>query len=1038
MPFVNAHGHSGLLENYQNKHTSIIARRSIGMKPKTLLAALMFFCVGATVAWGATTGAISGVVTDAQTGEPVVGVTVMVVGTNLGASTDVEGRYNIINVPVGTYTVQFSSVGYGTVEVSNISVSVDLTTYQSQTLSSEATDIGQTIQVIAERKLVIEDKTTSVNIVTRDELLAMPTRGFEQVVGIQNSVVRMNSNLDNRQRGSRPALATSPEINLRGGRPSEVAYYVDGFSQQDPLTGLSTANINNNAIKEVSVTSGTFSAEYGHVASGIVNVTTNSGSEDYHGNLELVSDNVAGELGYDAFDQNWYSADVSGPIPGLDNAYFFFSGERRYLGDRQPSSKTKEIYTNFGLDEYFDEPWQKPANSLKGWSYQGKLDFDITPTFKLALSGNGSIDIWQRYIHNYMNPSFPEQVKHSPWYDDRNLGLNAKITHTLSAKTFYNLSVSYFKVTRLYGDGVLQDDFYYKTRYESQYDTTIDTMVVPWDTTIVTTVDTLYAYRRPYANPEQDQFQLFQEGNITWSSELYPDSITVGDTNDVIVRYDPSYFDQFEDRRSSYIGAKGMMTHQLSAGNTVTGGFDFQYHTLRFFQDLVPTNQAGFADRNVNYFGFDSLGNVADPDSYVNSTKHPINLGVFLQDRLEYRGLIVQAGLRFDFFDYKGKRFRDTRRPFDPDFTGLNELDESDFEDSKKFTRLSPRLGISFPISDRTQMHINYGIFYQRPDLNNLYSGFNFTHARIGAGSYYPHPSPNLEPETVTQYEVGMTHQLGDYTAFDLTAYYKDVKDLTQIFHVTPAIPYVYDVYANVDYGTIKGVDLSLTMRRTHNISMGLKYSLSYATGTGSYAGSTYNIAWKEPLGIPKRTNPLDYDQRHSLIGLFDIRSGAGEGPKMGDVYVLENTGLNIIAQAGSGLPYTPMQPYDAVAVKSVQQTPTGPINSAHMPWTFSIDLKLERTFNIGSYQLVPYLWVKNLLDYENVLTVYEGTGSAYSTGYLETAEGIGRSTSTVEADLHTGELSGEKFLYRYDLLQNTPTNYMNPRMIIFGLRMSF
>jgi outer membrane receptor protein involved in Fe transport len=978
------------------------------MMPKALLAAMVILCVGAVSVWGATTGAISGLITDAQTGEPVVGVTVMVVGTSLGASTDTDGRYQIINVPVGTYTLQISSVGYGTVEVSNVSVSVDLTTYQSQALSSQATDIGKTIQVVAERKLVIEDKTTSVNIVTRDELLAMPTRGFEQVVGIQNSVVRMNSNNDTRQRGFRPAVGNAPEINMRGGRPSEVAYYVDGFSQQDPLTGLSTANINNNAIKEVSVTSGAFSAEYGHVASGIVNVTTNSGSDEYHGNVELVTDNVAGELGYDAFDQNWYSADLSGPVPGVNNSFFFFSGERRYLGDRMPSAKTYDIFAKFGLADEFSKPWQKPSNSLKGWSYQGKLDFNLTPTMKLGLSGNGSIDQWQRYIHNYMNPDFIEQVKHSPFYDDRNLGLNAKLTHTLSSRTFYNVSASYFQVKRLYGDGVLRGDY--------------------------------AAYRRSFANPEQDQFQLFQEGDVTYASQV-DSTIAVGSPEDVVVRYDPSYFARYEDRRSSYLGTKGVITHQFSSSNTLTSGFDFQYHTLRFFQNLQPTDVAGFKDNNVNYYGFDSLGQVADPAGYANSTKHPLNLGLFVQDRLEHRGLIVQAGLRFDFFDYRAKRFKEIHNPFNP--AGSNPalsgvLDESDLEPSKKFTRLSPRLGVSFPVSDKTQMHVNYGIFYQRPDLNNLYSGLNFTGARIGAGSYYPHPSPNLEPETITQYEVGIAHQLGDNTAVDITAYYKDVKDLTQIFHVTPAVPFVYDVYSNVDYGTIKGVDFSLNMRRTRNISLSLKYSLSYATGTGSYAQSTYNIAWKNPTGVPKRTNPLDYDQRHSLIGMFDIRTVAKQGPKVGDYYLFENTGLNVIAQAASGTPYTPMQPYDAVSVKSVQQTPTGQINSAHLPWTFTIDMKLERNFKIGQYQLVPYLWVKNLLNYENVIAVYEGTGEAYATGYLETEEGMSRSSSTVVANAHTGALSGESFNYRYDLLQNNPTNYNAPRMIMVGLRMAF
>ena len=376
------------------------------MKLRIPLMALVLLCVGASLGWGATTGKITGVVTDAATGEPVVGVTVLVVGTNLGAQTDPDGRYTIINVPVGTYTLRMSSVGYSTLEVSNVSVSVDLTTYQSHALTEQATDIGETIRVTAERKLVIEDKTTSVNIVSRDELLAMPTRGYEEVVGLQNSVVRAKSNIDVRQRGFRAATATNSEINLRGGRPSEVAYYVDGFSQQDPLTGVSTTSINNNAIKEVSVTSGAFSAEYGHVASGIVNVTTNSGSQDYHGNLELVTDQVAGEFGYDDFDQNWYSADFGGPIPGLDDGYFFVSGERRYLGDRDPSWKTYDVMADFDLADDFDQPWQKPANELGGWSYQGKLDYNFTPNIKLQLSGNGSIDKWQRYQHNYLNPDW--------------------------------------------------------------------------------------------------------------------------------------------------------------------------------------------------------------------------------------------------------------------------------------------------------------------------------------------------------------------------------------------------------------------------------------------------------------------------------------------------------------------------------------------------------------------------------------------------------------------------------------------------------
>ncbi len=976
------------------------------MKPKVLLATLVFLCVGATLSWGATTGGISGVITDAQSGEPVVGATVMVMGTSLGASTDVDGRYMIINVPVDTYTLQLSSVGYATVEISNVSVSLDLTTYQSQTMSSEATDIGTTIRVVAERKLIIEDKTTSVNIVTRDELLAMPTRGFEQVVGIQNSVVRMNSNAGVRQRGFRAGTATGSEINMRGGRPSEVAYYVDGFSQQDPLTGISTANINNNAIKEVQVTSGAFSAEYGHVASGIVNVTTNSGGDEYHGNVEVLTDNLAGEFGYDSFDHNYYSGDFSGPIPGLTDGFFFFSGERRYLGDREPSSKMYDITAEFGLADDLANPWRKPANSLAGWSYQGKIDYNFSPNLKLGLSGNGSIDKWQRYTHNYLNPDYLEQIRYSRLYEDKNLGLNAKITHTLNAETFYNFSASWFQTTRFLGDGVIWDD------YDS--------------------------YERAFANPEQDAYQLFQEGTTHWLSDDTSLHITPGSDEDSLLGYDPHYYNNFLDRRSAYLGLKGRITSQVNSSNTVTAGFDFQRHTLRRYRDLNPTTTGGYSARNINNYGFDTLGNVVDSDNYEASTKHPMNLGVFVQDRLEYRGLIVQVGLRFDYFDYKALGLIDPELPFDPGGNGMADvfIDEGDLEATEKFTRISPRLGISFPISDKTQMHINYGIFYQRPDLTNLYTNYNFMSARLGAGSYFPFPSPKLEPETVTQYEVGMDHQLGENVAFNLTAYYKDVKELTQIFHQA-AIPTAYDYYSNEDFGTIKGVDFSLNMRRTRGISASLRYSLSYASGTGSFSQSTYNIAWKNPGATPKVTNPLDYDQRHSIIGMMDFRTGDGEGPRIGEYYPLENLGFNVLFQMASGLPYTPSLVYDAVASKSVAQNPTGPINSAHMPWTMSLDIKVERKFTVAGYEVIPYLVVKNLLNHENITTVYEGTGKPYSTGYLESAEGQVRADDTFELD-HFEDTRGEQFAYRYDLLQNDPTNWGAPRMILVGLRMSF
>ncbi len=109
-----------------------------------------------------TTGRLTGKVVNEETGEPIPGVAVSVVGTKMGALTNEDGEYTIINVPVGTYTLRASIIGFAPVEVTNAMVSVDLATYIDFTLSRKALELGKTIVVRAERPLILKDKTTSV------------------------------------------------------------------------------------------------------------------------------------------------------------------------------------------------------------------------------------------------------------------------------------------------------------------------------------------------------------------------------------------------------------------------------------------------------------------------------------------------------------------------------------------------------------------------------------------------------------------------------------------------------------------------------------------------------------------------------------------------------------------------------------------------------------------------------------------------------------------------------------------------------------
>ncbi len=942
------------------------------MIPKTNL--ILLVLIGAAIllmpmsTLAGTSGKLSGKIVDEETGDPLPGVAVSVVGTVMGALTDDNGEYFILNVPVGTYSVKASLIGFAPVEISNVKVSVDLTAYTNFTLSKKALELGKTISVTAKRPLIIRDKTATIKVVETEEIQNMPTRGYQNIVGYQAGVVAFRDNPGIRQRAGnteRP-ISNAPEINIRGGRPSEVAYFVDGFSQQDPLSGLATTVISNNALDEIEITTGGFNAEYGWVASGVVNTTIREGTEKYTGGVETITDNIG-----DQYDYNIYDANMGGPIPGLEGSTFFFSGERRWQGDRQPSAGADSIL---------------PHNWLGGWSGQGKLSIKINDNMNLKVGGLYSKDNWSQYLHTYYF-----DIEHTPHYLDDNKSGYVRLTHTLSPSTFYTLAGSYFQTSRIRGDGV-------------------------W-------FDNVDAYARPDwsgGNPAQDVTGLF------WS---WDDINGVTDTID-----EAHVWDDLLKTKTSYIGIDGDITSQVTPRHLLKAGFNFQRHTLRYFRSLFPAN----ADTlNVDNYGYDLHGNEVDPtgsDAWKSEAKHPVTWALYLQDKFEWNDLIINAGLRYDYFNTNTKWVKDIQNPFaqgDP-----SQLELVDLEDSKAETRLSPRIGVGFPVSDRTVVHLSYGKFFQRPDLERLYVNYRYYEYKVKSGGYYyTFGNPNLKPEETTAYEFGLSHQLNDNTAFNITAFYKDVSGLAEATTINNVNPKSYSIFLNEDFGTIKGLDFTLKMRRTHYITLNLNYSLSWATGTGSYATTQRNVSWTLSE-VPRYANPLTYDQRHKFTGIIDVRLGKGEGPRLGDIFPLENAGVNFIVNLGSGSPYTPSQVgYDPVTLYAVTSTPAGSINSRYGPWKFRIDLKANKTLYFGNgLSLDVYVWIMNVLNRNNVLSVYETSGDPDATNFLPTQAGQDF-IDTYSTPTDSSGLTGEQ---KYILASHNPGNYDIPRQIRFGLNISF
>jgi len=963
--------------------------------------------------YAGTTGNISGSVHDSETGDPLEGATVSLLGTSVGSFCDAEGNFQLYNVPAGEYTLMISLIGYQQLQIENFHVVPDFTKQVNVELKPQSIAMGEVV-VSGERALIQRDETATVRVTTSEEMQNMALRTATDVVGLQAGVVRDAGGAFKTLRGSETAEneSGSSGLYIRGGRGNEVAFIVDGVNQQDPISGATTTAINNNAIEQVVLTTGGFNAEYGRIMSGVVNVTTKGGGKEYHGSAEMLTDAVAPGFGADTYEQNVYSLSLGGPlVPGNENFRFFVSGEIRDMGDREPRNaviEPFEVRTVNGEKVKFTNDGRLPHNSLEGYSLQGKLNLDISPVMDLELSALGSENDFEQYIHAYKY-----NMKHAPEVNEDNLSLAARFRHTLDPKTFYTLSANYFSTERFRGDGVHGQN--------------------------------LRDYGR-LSNPGyNDNYDLFLNGDID-TTEISRDEFgnVSGDEGHV--------FADYVKRESSYIGFKADMVTQRINNNEIKFGVEYQRHTLRRYHDLYPEQTAviGYDEngevqwrrsyynpdnpttfQDVNSYGIElnpdklkqGIIEFQDVDDGPNGAKHPITMSAYLQNKLEYEGIVVNFGLRYDYLDAATDALRNEERPFA--FGDSTKFDDADLTDSKAYHKLSPRLGISFPITERMMFRFSYGKFFQQPNLENLYVNYDFLSYKLEQGGYYfPIGNPNLKPEETTAYEIGLTRQIGENLRFDVTAYYKDISGLVQVKN-QPAKPRSFASYRNSDFGSVKGFDFALKMRRINHIALDLAYTLSQANGTGSNTQSQRNNAWtgEEPA---KSVSPLDFDQRHDIKATVDVRFGEDEGPVWGGIQPFENFGANFIFTAASGTPYTPVIVHNEVTLASVSTVPDGPINSRRKPWSFNVDAKFTRDFPMPMGDFQVYLWIENLFDARNVVRVYESSGDGETTTFLSTENGEQFATRGPDA------------VEVYQDKERNPNNFSKPRMVRLGLVYQF
>ena len=371
---------------------------------------------------------------------------------------------------------------------------------------------------------------------------------------------------------------------------------------------------------------------------------------------------------------------------------------------------------------------------------------------------------------------------------------------------------------------------------------------------------------------------------------------------------------------------------------------------------------------------------------------------------------------------------------------GDNYKPEDAFRDYTPTLVVMPRISFSFPIGDKANFYANYDILAMRPPEGAFASAltyYNFRNIAGNVGRFGPMPNPNLRSQRTINYEVGYQQALNEFSKLKFSLLYREERDLIQARQYILAYPITYTTYGNDDFSTTKSFKVEYDMRRDNVLNKNLRilanYTLQFAEGTGSSPTSSLRVAAQEL----KYIFPLDFDQRHTFFLLFDYRYGEGKkynGPKIGKVDILQNTGANLAFNFSSGTPYTKKAIPGGLGTSFGSAITEGTINGARMPWNFRIDLRVDRDITIGKKSKNPvymnvYLRVQNIMNTRNVLNVYPATGDPLDDGFLTIQDSPG---------LGLLDTRGSSFPIYYDLAMRNPFNISRPRRIFLGALVQF
>jgi len=1014
------------------------------------LALVIMLVFTAGLAMAGTTGKITGTIVDHDNGQKLPGVNIIITGTSFGAVSNLDGNYAILNVPPGTYELKFTLLGYAEYRVQQTRVEIDLNTVVNARLTPEALQ-GEEVVVVAERPVVTRDISNSQMSIETKTIESMPVQTVKDVLTLQAGI----------EKGSEGIL-------VRGGGANQTQFLLDGFSLNDERSNIPYVAVSVSSVREVQIQTGGFNAEYGNLRSGLVNVITRDGG--------LKGYNGTATFRYRPAGPKHFGPSVYDPMSYYNRPYedpnVCWTGTRNPIDANAWDDYTRKQYPNFDGWNSVSEKLlndSNPANDLtpdgakKIYEWQHRRQGDIKkPDFVADAGFGGPVPLIGKYLGNlrFFASYFQEQEMFIYPLSADHYGENHSQIK-MTADLAHNMKLIF---TGLYGE----------VSSVSPYDwTTTPTGRVLRDQSEIAGLirsasrATSILYMPGYYSPSDIFRNVF---GFQFTHMLTPKTFYEVSLQNNINRYKTWQMDTRDTTRvnqpiTGYLvdeapygywgyGADGI--DGLSMGGWMNLGRDRSINkTTTFRADLTsqinPRNQIK-TGLSIAYNDYHINSGTYSPSmsTWTRTMKYnvyPYRVGFYTQDKLEFEGFVANLGLRLDYSNPNGTYL--SVSSYDKNLgAGYGNSIETTVEKKTAQSELylSPRLGVSHPITVNSKLYFNYGHFRSEP-----LSSYRFRLQRESNGLVTFVGDPNMKMELTIAYELGYSQNLFNLMLLNLAAYYKDVSNQPGTVYFENINGTVkYSKAANNNYADIRGFEATLSKTAGDWITGFVNYT--YDVSTSGYFGllSYYQDPNKQRDYL--RQNPYQskpHPQPFARLNL-DLHTPTQFGGRYFGIQPLADWSLNLLAswRAGAFETYNP-------------NNIPGVVDNVRWKNYYNVDLRFSKMLQIDRFQVQLYLDMTNVLNTKYLS--YAGFSDSYDYSYYLESLCFDWETGDQKGHDKIGDLRPDNVAYKpllanpendpaiaaenkkrkqeksyIDNPNNEALRFLYPRDVLFGIRVNF